>query len=154
MEKSSPGVNIAALLSESPRITTYLLGGNLRHQSLGTSGAFAEQMLRSFNADIALIAAEGFTTRDGLTYSYEADASLARLMHEYSSRTVVLATARKLLERDRITALKTGEVDVLITGSRDGSLLGGFKECGLEIVAVPAEGFMAPAMQAQVIAGK
>jgi DeoR/GlpR family transcriptional regulator of sugar metabolism len=130
----TPGVNVATLLSESSKITTYLLGGNLRHQSLGTSGAFAEQMLQSFNADIALVAAEGFTTQEGLTYSYEADATLARLMHRQAARTVVLATERKLHERDRIVALKTGEVHALITGSDDERLLGEFRERGVDVI--------------------
>src|SRR3990170_6087720 len=75
----TPAVNIATLLSELPGMTVFLLGGNLRYRTLGTTGSFAEQMLRSFNADLALIAAEGFTPEDGLTYSYEADATLARI---------------------------------------------------------------------------
>jgi DeoR/GlpR family transcriptional regulator of sugar metabolism len=135
----TPGVNIATLLSESSRVSTYLLGGNLRHQSLGTSGAFAEQMLRSFNADLALIAAEGFTAYDGLTYSYEADAVLARLMHERASRTAVLATARKLAERDRIIAFSAGEVDMLITGCRDEGMLAGFTKIGIRVMVADEE---------------
>ncbi len=130
----TPGVNIAALLSESPNISTYLLGGNLRHQSLGTSGAFAEQMLQSFNADLALIAAEGFTALDGLTYSYEADATLAQLMHKRASQTVVLATARKLTERDRISALRTNQANTLITGCRDRATITGFENLGLHVI--------------------
>jgi DeoR/GlpR family transcriptional regulator of sugar metabolism len=63
----TPGVNIATSLSESSAINVYLLGGNLRHRTLGTSGSFAERMLSTFNADVALIAAEGFTFADGLT---------------------------------------------------------------------------------------
>jgi DeoR/GlpR family transcriptional regulator of sugar metabolism len=135
----TPGVNIATLLSESSQITTYLLGGNLRHQSLGTSGSFAEQMLQSFNANVALVAAEGFTPRDGLSYSYEADAMLARLMHEHASKTIVLATSRKLTERDRITALKIERVHTLITGCQDEGLLAQFKGLGLQIITVPVE---------------
>jgi DeoR/GlpR family transcriptional regulator of sugar metabolism len=80
------------------------------------------------------VAAEGFTTQDGLTYSYEADAMLARLMHRQAIRTVVLATARKLSERDRIVALKTAEVHALITGSDDERLLREFRERGVEVI--------------------
>jgi DeoR/GlpR family transcriptional regulator of sugar metabolism len=130
----TPAVNVAMLLSENSRVTTYLLGGNLRHQSLGTSGAFAEQMLRSFNVDVALVAAEGFTAKHGLTYSYEADASLARLMHERASRTIVLATARKLAERDRITALESRSVKTLITGCREENRISAFSRMGIEVI--------------------
>jgi DeoR/GlpR family transcriptional regulator of sugar metabolism len=130
----TPGVNIATLLSASPRVTSYLLGGNLRHQSLGTTGAFAEQMLRSIHGDLALVAAEGFTAKDGLTYSYEVDASLARLMHEQASRTVVLATSRKLQERDRILALPATQVHLLITGCEDEQVIGEFRQLGIEVI--------------------
>jgi len=133
----TPGVNIALLLSESPQITTYLLGGVLRNKTRGTTGGFAEQMLRSFNADVALIAAEGFTAADGLTYSYETDAQLARLMHERSSRTVVLATARKLKERDRVVALQASEVRQLITGTRDVVAIAEFRSLGIEVIEIP-----------------
>jgi len=129
----TPGVNIAMLLSESSQITTYLLGGVLRNKTRGTTGAFAEQMLRSFNADLALIAAEGFTASNGLSYSYEADAQLARLMHERSTRTIVLATTRKLRERDRVVALQTREVHALITDCEDDGTLSEFQHCPIEI---------------------
>ena len=130
----TPGVNVATLLSESPGLSVYLLGGNLRHRTLGTSGAFAEHMLAAFNADVALIAAEGFTLREGLTYSYETDATLARLMHERTGKTVVLATARKLRQRDRITAIPASEIDVLVTECRDREVLDSFASIGLEIL--------------------
>ena len=100
----TPGVNIATYLSENPAVTAYLLGGRVRHRTLGTSGGFAEEMLATFNADIAFIAAEGFSVRDGLSFSYESDARIARLMSQRATRTVVLATSRKLDQRDRIVA--------------------------------------------------
>lgn len=130
----TPGVNVATLLSESPGLSVYLLGGNLRHRTLGTSGTFAEHMLAAFNADVALIAAEGFTLGEGLTYSYETDATLARLMHERAAKTVVLATARKLRQRDRITAIPAREVDAVVTECRDRELIDGYTGAGIEIV--------------------
>lgn len=129
----TPGVNIATLLSESSTINVYLLGGNLRHRTLGTSGVFAEKMLSTFNADLALIAAEGFTPADGLTYSYEADATLAELMHQRAKKTVVLATSRKLHQRDRIRALPASSVHFLITDSNSSVLLD-FRKEGIEII--------------------
>jgi DeoR/GlpR family transcriptional regulator of sugar metabolism len=96
-------------------------------------------MLRSFNADLALVAAEGFTPSQGLSYSYEADAQLARLMHERSERMVVLATARKLVERDRVVAVETKDVNGLITGCREAVTLDQFRFQGLDVVEVRAE---------------
>ena len=130
----TPGVNVATFLSECSTVSTYLLGGHLRHRTLGTSGAFAERMLDAFNADTAFIAAEGFGPEFGLTYSYETDATLARLMSERASRTVVLATARKLNQRDRITALPVGAVDILITDSDAPDILAAYQDAGVEVI--------------------
>ncbi len=131
---ATPGVNIAICLSESPEITAYLLGGRVRHRTLGTSGGFAEQMLKAINADVAFIAAEGFSVREGLTYSYESDARLARLMDEQATITVVLATARKLGQRDRITAISATDVDILITDCDDSGVLAPFIDIGVDVM--------------------
>jgi DeoR/GlpR family transcriptional regulator of sugar metabolism len=130
----TPGVNVATLLSKSPSVAVYLLGGSLRHRTLGTSGSFAEQMLSAFNADLALIAAEGMTVADGLTYSYESDATLARLMQERATKTIVLATTRKLNQRDRITAMRAENIDTLITDCSDYSTLSGYAAAGIEVL--------------------
>ncbi len=130
----TPGVNVATFLSECPTVSTYLLGGHLRHRTLDTSGAFAERMLDAFNADTAFIAAEGFSPEFGLTYSYETDATLARLMSERASRTVILATARKLNQRDRITALPASAVDILITDSGAPDTLDAYQDAGVEVI--------------------
>jgi DeoR/GlpR family transcriptional regulator of sugar metabolism len=131
---ATPGVNVATALSECAGIDAYLLGGRVRHQTLGTSGHFAETMLRTFNADIAFIAAEGFSRAEGLTFSYESDASLARLMRERSSTAVVLATARKLQQRDRITALEPSRVDMLVTDCDDEAILAPIEACGVRVL--------------------
>ena len=133
----TPGVNIATYLSENPAITAYLLGGRVRHRTLGTSGGFAEEMLAAINADVAFIAAESFSIREGLTFSYESDARIARMMSERATRTIVLATARKLGQTDRITALPAPAVDVLITDCADNYLLARFSDAGMDVVVCP-----------------
>ena len=135
----TPGVNLATYLSENPAMAVYLLGGRVRHRTLGTSGGFAEEMLASINADVAFIAAEGVSIREGLTFSYESDARLARLMSERAARTIVLATARKLDQRDRFTALAAPAIDVLITDSPDREKLARFSDVGVEVVACNEE---------------
>jgi len=131
---ATPGINVATTLAENPEIETYLLGGRVRHRILGTSGDFTERMLRAFNGDVAFIAAEGFSPSQGLTYSYESDAKIARLMMEQSLTTVVLATARKLGQRDRITAIPAEAVDMLVTDCNDAELIDGFSNLGVTVV--------------------
>ena len=140
------GVNVAMTLSESPSINAFLLGGAVRHRTLGTSGSFAESMLNAFNPDVALIAAEGFSVGEGLTYSYETDSALARLMHARASMTIVLATARKLLQRDRITAIAARDIDILVTDCSQRSVLDPFEKIGIRVIVASAA--VAPASDA------
>lgn len=137
---ATPGVNIATCLSESKSISTYLLGGLVRHRSVGTSGPFAEQMLSSINADLALIASDSFSVREGLAFAYEADARLARLMHEQAATTVILASARKLGQRDRFTAFRAEEVDMLLTDCDRFAVVEPFGRVGVEVVSCPLAG--------------
>jgi hypothetical protein len=46
---------------------------------------------------------------------------------------VVLATTRKLQERDRILALPATQVDLLITGCEDEQAIGEFRKLGIEV---------------------
>jgi len=131
------GVNIATCLSERTSITAYLLGGRVWHLSLSTSGGFAEKMLQQFNADMAIISVDGISIAEGVTFSYEADAGLARLMAKKAARTVVLATTRKLQNVDRITACPLSSIQTLITDCVDRAILNHFSAEGVEVISVP-----------------
>jgi DeoR/GlpR family transcriptional regulator of sugar metabolism len=131
---ATPGVNIATTLSESPCIDAYLAGGLVRHKTRGTAGDFVEQMLSQINADVAFIAAEGFSLQEGLTFSYEADAKIARIMNQKASQTVILATARKLGQRDRMTSIPISKVDILITDCGDEAVISSFRELGISVI--------------------
>jgi len=131
---ATPGVNIATTLSENPGIDAYLAGGLVRHRTLGTTGDFVEQMLGLINADTAFIAAEGVSAEEGLTFSYEADAKIARIMNRKATKTVVLATARKLGERDRMTAIPVSAIDILVTDCDVEPTLSGFRKLGISVI--------------------
>jgi len=131
---ATPGVNIATTLSENPRIDAYLAGGLVRHRTLGTTGDFVEQMLTMINADVAFVAAEGVSATEGLTFSYEADAKIARIMNRKAAKTVVLATSRKLGHRDRMTAIPATAVDILVTDCNDEAKNDEFRKLGILVM--------------------
>ncbi len=136
---ATPGVNIATTLSENPRIDAYLAGGLVRHRTLGTTGDFVEQMLSVINADVAFIAAEGVSAEEGLTFSYEADAKIARIMAKKAAKTVVLATSRKLGQRDRMTAMPATDIDILITDCNDVMIIDEFQKLGIAVIVADNE---------------
>lgn len=134
MTVATPGVNIATTLSENPSVNAYLAGGLVRHKTLATSGGFVEQMLLCMNADIAFLAAEGFCGNEGLTFSHEVDAKIARTMHKKASRTIALITASKIGKRDRFTAIASKEVDILITDCQDEQTLSSARDMGVSVI--------------------
>ena len=137
---ATPGINIATTLSENPNITAYLAGGMVKHRTLGTVGDFAEHMLSTINADLAFLVADGLCVEEGLTYSYESDAKIARIMHTKASQTVVLATARKLGQRDRMTAFPASGIDLLITDCCNESRVQGFQNLGISVLVAANQG--------------
>ena len=144
----TPGANIAMTLSENPRVSTYLAGGLIRHRTLGTTGDFVERMLSVFNADLMFVAADGFSVSEGLMFSYEEDAKIARIMSERATTTVVLAAESKLGQRDRITAVPARFIDILITDCTDEMRIDEFRKLGVSVIVVSDAASGASANQA------
>lgn len=111
----TPAVNVATKLSESPVVTSCLLGGFMRMTSLSTSGPFTEAMSGQINADLAVISPDGITARSGATFINPADAGLARRMAQQSRKVAVVATSRKVNLSQRICAIETNEISRLVT---------------------------------------
>lgn len=113
---ATPAVNVATKLAESPAVTSCLLGGYVQTTSLATSGHFTEAMAAQINADFAIISADAVSAECGVAFAHPHDASLAQKMMGQSRETIIVATARKLNMRDRITAAPLSKVAKLITG--------------------------------------
>lgn len=113
---ATPAVNVATKLAENPAVTSCLLGGFVRTTSLATSGHFTEAMTAQINADFAIIAADAVSVECGLAFANPHDAGLAQKMMNQSRETIVVATARKLNARERVTAVPLSKISKLITG--------------------------------------
>ena len=114
---ATPAVNVASKLAESAHVTTCLLGGFMRTTSLATTGHFTQSMVSQINADVAIIAPDAISVEAGITFVDPNDAALAQRMMEQSHHTVILATARKLNARCRVTAAAVSKISHLVTGS-------------------------------------
>ena len=74
-------------------------------------------MVSQINADVAIIAPDAISVEAGITFVDPNDAALAQRMMEQSHHTVILATARKLNARCRVTAAAVSKISHLVTGS-------------------------------------
>jgi DeoR/GlpR family transcriptional regulator of sugar metabolism len=129
----TPALNLANLLVESPHLTVYLTGGLVRRKTLSVSGPHAEALVERFNADIALVSADGFSVDQGLSYIDPSDAELANRLVHRAKKSVALVTSDKLGASARVTAVSVSDVDLLITDKIDRQLKNRFDACGLEV---------------------
>ena len=133
------GLNIASMLAQSEAISVILIGGAVGRSSLGTSGPMAEEMIDRLHGDVAIISPDSFDTKNGLAFSSPGDAALARRMMAKAERTIVVATAAKLLRTDRVSAAPVSEIDLLITSSLAGAVLQPLRDAGVHVTVVEVE---------------
>lgn len=106
----------------------------MRQSSLATSGPFAEAMAAQVNADLAIIAPDGFHPERGATFKNALDASLARKMADQSQKVIVAATKAKLMQVAQIAGLEVAQVDVLVAGCSPEDLPPALRDSGIQIV--------------------
>jgi DeoR/GlpR family transcriptional regulator of sugar metabolism len=135
----TPAVNVANVLVENPRLTVCLLGGFVRRSSLATGGAFAETMLEQFNADIALMSADSFGVEAGLSYSNTDDAMLSRKMAAHARHCVAMISSSKFSRTARLTGIRTGDVDTLVTAALPEEMRVPLAERGVRVMEAAGE---------------
>lgn len=110
---------IAARLAEYPDLTLHLVGGRLRHRTRAAVGDWALRAYEDINADVAFIAANGFSLADGgkggLTTPDLAEAAVKRAMIRAARRVVLLADSAKFGQAHFARFGELADVDVLIT---------------------------------------
>jgi len=90
------GVTTMHALEDAAGVNLMVLGGSVRHVSLGMVGPLAEAALARITADVAFLGADGVTADRGLCEGSAEQASLKRAMVASASTVVVLADAGKL----------------------------------------------------------
>lgn len=135
------GLTTIHALEDACGVDLVVLGGTVRHVSLGMVGPLPEAALDGMTADIAFLGADGVTAARGICEGTAEQASLKRAMVSASTCVVVLADAGKIgtasshywtrLERpwtlvtdDRATEAQLapfrerGDVEVVLAASR------------------------------------
>ncbi|GAA4821461.1 DeoR/GlpR family DNA-binding transcription regulator [Streptomyces ziwulingensis] len=107
----------AARLADHPGIQLHLIGGRVRHRTRAAVDAWALRAYGEIRADVALVAANGFSAAHGLTTPDLAEAAVKRAAVAAARRVVLLADSSKYGQEHFARFGGLDDVDLLITDS-------------------------------------
>jgi DeoR/GlpR family transcriptional regulator of sugar metabolism len=108
------GLNSAQLLDEYG-ITTYVLGGQVRHNSNAIVGSWAMRGLKEIRVDMAVLGTSGFAGRSGPCVENFIEAELKEAMIAAGNRVIVLGDSSKSRSQAVVEVALWDEIDELIT---------------------------------------
>ncbi|WP_399886109.1 DeoR/GlpR family DNA-binding transcription regulator [Streptomyces sp. BBFR51] len=108
---------IAARLADHPGIQLHLVGGRVRHRTRAAVDAWALRAYGEIRADVAVVAANGFSVEHGLTTPDLAEAAVKRAALTAARRVVLLADSSKYAQEQFARFGALSDVDLLITDS-------------------------------------
>lgn len=106
---------VAARLAEHPQLNLHLVGGRLRHRTQAAVDAWALRDLADLEADMAVIATNGFSPEAGLSTPDLAEAAVKRAMVASSRQVVLVADSTKYGARYFARFATLNQVDVVVT---------------------------------------
>ncbi|WP_406003218.1 DeoR/GlpR family DNA-binding transcription regulator [Streptomyces sp. NBC_00829] len=106
---------VAARLAEHPQLNLHLVGGRLRHRTQAAVDAWALRDLADLDADMAVIATNGFSPEAGLSTPDLAEAAVKRAMVASSRQVVLVADSTKYGARYFARFATLNQVDVVVT---------------------------------------
>lgn len=105
----------AARLADHPGIQLHLIGGRVRHRTRAAVDAWALRAYGEIRADVAFLAANGFSAEAGLTTPDLAEAAVKRAAVAAARRVVLLADSGKFGQEHFARFADLAQVDLLIT---------------------------------------
>ncbi|MGW5562452.1 DeoR/GlpR family DNA-binding transcription regulator [Streptomyces tendae] len=106
---------IAARLADHPGIQLHIVGGRVRHRTRAAVDAWALRAYGEIRADLAVVAANGFSAEHGLTTPDLAEAAVKRAALTAARRVVLLADSSKYAQEHFARFGALDDVDLLIT---------------------------------------
>ncbi|MET9495895.1 DeoR/GlpR family DNA-binding transcription regulator [Streptomyces sp. NPDC006552] len=105
----------AARLADHPGLQLHLVGGRVRHRTRAAVDAWALRAYGEIRADVAFVAANGFSAEAGLTTPDLAEAAVKRAAVAAARRVVLLADSAKHGQEHFARFGALTDVDLLIT---------------------------------------
>lgn len=109
---NSVGVIEEFKMSETNIILT---GGFLRQRSLSLQGSIAQNTIKNYNVDIALMSCKGLDINKGILDSNEAEAEIKRIMIRQANKVILLVDHAKYDKTSFVKLFDYENVDYIIT---------------------------------------
>lgn len=128
------GLNIATELNNRNKISIIIIGGELRTNTLSTTGSFSEDMIKQFSFDTAYLGVTSIGPDGTLYHGSMVEIGIYKYIRKLSHRIVVLADSKKLGKKDFICVGQLIPGDILVTDNAiDPSILKGYIELGIDV---------------------
>lgn len=127
-------LSVAVELGAHPTFRVILLGGDINAQYAFTYGSDAQEQLKKYRADYAILSMDGVCPDSGLTTYHAEEALMDRMMLERSKRTIVAAESRKIGREGFSHVCDATGLGCLVTdGGADSELLARFRSLGVDV---------------------
>ncbi|WP_223591741.1 DeoR/GlpR family DNA-binding transcription regulator [Neobacillus bataviensis] len=131
-------INVAEECSKDETASIYLLGGELRRNSMSLVGPQAETELKKYSADFVFLGTSGISLRQGFTSSDLFEAEIKRGMVSAGQKIVVVADHSKLEKAGLTTFCNFEETDIFITSDlTDKKILKEIEDRGVQVIVAP-----------------
>lgn len=122
-------------ISSHPGVNVILLGGEIDSKYQFTYGSDTTSQLAKYHANKCILSVDGISASDGLTLYYANESGIVRGMIESSDEVIVVADATKLGRSAFSRVASLDNVDVLVTGKKEGSEeIAVLREMGAEVI--------------------
>lgn len=108
-------IRAADILLSNRRLEVLFIGGLIDEVSYACSGPLSELLLEHLKADKAIVGADGFDPRGGISIERIPEASVTRKMIAQTDCTIVVGDSSKMNRRAFMRVCNWSEVDILIT---------------------------------------
>lgn len=128
-------IAVASELSGTPTFRVILLGGEVNAQYGFTCGGDAQEQMRKYKADYAILSLDGVSAEDGLTTYHADEAIIDRIMAERSKQTIIVADHSKIGYGGFSMIGPLTETQILITDSgADPQVLEAIREAHMQVI--------------------
>ncbi|MFE4535370.1 DeoR/GlpR family DNA-binding transcription regulator [Streptomyces scopuliridis] len=112
------GLDTATSLTARQLVHVVVTGGTARSLSNDLVGKEAEESLRSYHFDFAIVGADGISPESGITRHSSRGAEIDRIMLEQAEHKIIVADSSKLGKTHQAKVVDVGAVHTIVTDSQ------------------------------------